>query len=219
MKIAICSPIHSGAKPHFVQCLARMLVHTMSVTLHENGQPVRPTLETFVYSTSNVAFSRRKLVDVALDWGAHWLLWLDADQIFPRDTLTRLLSRRQAIVGANCRRRDPTAVLPTAYTNKDGKPAAVFPHGDGIEQVLHLGMAVCLTHAEVFRKIGRPYFFEEMLDDGIHAFGEDVSFCHKARAAGFPVFVDHALSLDVGHIADIDLFFPKPAEMTEKAAG
>jgi GT2 family glycosyltransferase len=210
MKIAICSPIHSGAKPQFVQCLSRMIVRTMSATLQENGQPVTPTLETFIFSTSNVAYSRRKLVDIALDWGAHWLLWLDADQIFPPDTLTRLLGRRQAIVGANCRRRDPSAVFPTAYTNKDGKPAPVFPHGDGIEQVLHLGMAVCLTHAEVFRKIGRPYFFEEMLDDGIHAFGEDVSFCHKAREAGFPVHVDHALSMEVGHIADIDLFFPKP---------
>lgn len=209
MKIAICLPIHSGAKPQFVQCLARLIVHTESARLQEQGQPIKPQLETFVFSTSNVAFSRRRLVDIALDWGADWLLWLDADQIFPRDTLTHLLSRQRAIVGANCRRRDPNVVMPTAYTTRDGKPAPVFPDGDGIEEILHLGLAVCLTHAEVFRKMGRPYFFEQMHDDGIHAFGEDVSFCHKARAAGFPVFVDHALSRKVGHIADIDLYFPE----------
>ncbi len=209
MKIAICLPIHSGAKPQFVQCLARMIVHTESAQLQEKGQPIKPQLETFVFSTSNIAFSRRRLVDISLEWGADWLLWLDADQIFPADTLTWLLGRQRAIVGANCRRRDPSAVMPTAYTTKDGKPAPVFPHGDGIEEILHLGLAVCLTHAEVFRRIGRPYFFEQMHEDGIHSFGEDVSFCHKARAAGFPVFVDHALSRKVGHIADIDLYFPK----------
>lgn len=217
MKIAICCPIHSGAKPHFVQCLARMIAHTMSARMQEADQLIVPQLETFVFSTSNVAYSRRKLVDTALDWGAQWLLWLDADQIFPRDTLTHLLGRRQAIVGANVRRRDPKTVMPTAFTSKDGKPAPVFPAGDGIEQVLHLGLAVCLTHAEVFRKIGRPYFFEQMHEDGIHAFGEDVSFCHKAREAGFPVFVDHALTMAVGHIADIDLYFPADGATADPA--
>jgi GT2 family glycosyltransferase len=148
------------------------------------------------------------LADIALEWGALWLLWLDADQTFPPDTLTRLLARRKAIVGANCRRRDPDKIVPTAYIEQDGGLEPVLPSGDDVQEVANLGLAVCLTHANVFRKIGQPYFFDQMLPDGIHAIGEDVSFCRKARAAGFPVFVDHALSRAVGHMSSVELKFP-----------
>jgi hypothetical protein len=210
VKIAICIPVHSGAHPRFVESLSRMLVRTMSARLVDDRQKsIAPILETFVFSTSSIGYSRRRLADMALEWGANWLLWLDADQTFPPDTLLRLLGRRLSIVGVNIRRRSsPETVVPTAAIRKDGKLQPVWPQGDGVDQVEHLGMGICLTHADVFRKIGQPYFLEEITRDGIHAIGEDIMFCRKAAEAGYGAFVDNGLSREVGHMSEVELKFP-----------
>ena len=210
MKIAICLPIHSGANPRFVECLARMLVHTMTWRFADNEKgEIRPVLETFVYSTSSIGYSRRMLADKALEWGAIWLLWIDADQTFPRDTLVRLLKAQKAIVGVNIRRRSsPHSIVPTAAIRKDGKLEGVRPEGDGLSRVEHFGLGICLTHADVFNKMGQPYFYEEMTKDGVHAIGEDVMFFRKAAQAGYGAFVDNKLSREVGHMSEVELKFP-----------
>jgi glycosyltransferase involved in cell wall biosynthesis len=206
MKIALCMPIHSGAKPRFVECLSRLLVKTANGHFVEDGQTASPVIESFVYSTSGIAFARRKLVDLATEWGADWLFWLDADHTFPPDALLQLLARQKPVVGANYRRRNAAHEAPTAAGYKDGKFFPVMPGGDGIDEVMSLGMGLCLTHADVFRRIEKPYFYDEMRPDG-QMIGEDVTFCRKVRAAGIGVFVDHALSRQVGHITDVDLRF------------
>jgi hypothetical protein len=194
MKIALCMPIHSGAKPEFVLSLSRMIDWTHRSNMIEEGKPVTPVLKPLVYSSSNIAYSRCKIAAAALDSGADWLLWLDADHSFPGDTLTRLLGRGKPVIGANYRRRMPDEVKPTAYALRDGKLQPSMPKGEGIEEVAHLGMGVCLTHAEVFRRIARPYFQFGTRDDGA-TIGEDI-------------FVDQALSREVGHISDVELRFP-----------
>lgn len=206
MKIAICLPIHSGAHPLFVRSLSRLVAFTLMVKLEGPEGPIVPHIETFVFSTSNVAFSRRKLAEMALEWDAEWLFWLDADHTFPPDTLARLLAAGRAVIGANYRRRDPERVIHTAVGLNHGEPD--LADGEGTEEILHLGLGVCLTHSAVFRKIGQPYFSEEIHSDGMTTIGEDVNFCRKARAAGFPIHVDHALSREVGHMAFTELRLP-----------
>jgi hypothetical protein len=209
VKIALCLPIHGSAKPGFVQSLARLIQFTMAAEIDGPDGRVRPELDTFMFSCANIAYSRRHLARLALRWGAEWLLWLDADQIFPPDTLLRLLMRGRAIVGANIRRRDAGAVLPTAATLKQGVMAPLLPGGEDIEEVLFIGFGVCLVHRQVFERIGQPFFHDTIDADGFGLVGEDVNFCNAARKAGFRVYVDHALSWHVGHVADVPLYFPK----------
>ncbi|MDB5722012.1 MAG: hypothetical protein JWP15_2630, partial [Alphaproteobacteria bacterium] len=167
MKIAMCLPIHGGGKPAFIQSFGRMMDWTYRSNLQgADGQPVRVAIETLVYSSSSVAYSRCKIAAAALEWGADWLLWLDADQTFPPATLVRLLGRQKAVVGANYRRREPERVSSTAFRDRDGKLEPAFPQGDGIEPVAHLGLGICLTHADVFRRIERPFFFMDSRADG-----------------------------------------------------
>ena len=98
-------------------------------------------------------------------------------------------------------------VMSTAYSERDGRLSPAVPSGDGIEEVAQMGMGVCLTHSEVFRRIEPPYFFFEVREDGAQI-GEDVSFFTKVRAAGIRPFVDHALTREVGHMSEIELKFP-----------
>ena len=167
------------------------------------GKPAKPIIQPFVFGSSNVAYSRCRIAAAAMEWGADWLLWLDADHSFPENTLTRLLGRGRPIVGVNYRRR-MEEVKYTAYAMRDGNLVPATPEGDGIEQVEHMGMGVCLTHAEVFRRISPPYFHFDLREDGAQI-GEDVVFFGKVKAAGIPAFVDHALSREVGHMSEVEL--------------
>jgi hypothetical protein len=187
-----------------------MVAKTLASRLTGPDGTIKPVIETFMLSTPSVAYSRRKLAAAALEWGAEWILWLDADQTFPPDTLIRLLMHGKAIIGANIRRRIVDEIVPTAVRAVEGATESVFPAADGgIEEVLHIGLGVCLVHASVFQALKQPYFVETVAEDGITPIGEDVSLMHAARTAGFPAFVDHSLSMEVGHIAETILTFPR----------
>ena len=55
-----------------------------------------------------------------------------------------------------------------------------------------MGFGAVLIKAEVLKAIPRPWFF------GMEGTGEDVSFCYKARKAGFEVWMDTSIKL--GHL-------------------
>lgn len=207
MKIAFCMPIHSHAKPGFVQCFGRLCDWTYRARFQDqNGVASRIETETIVIGSSNVAHSRNAIAQEALDWGADWLFWLDADQTFPPDALGRLLARQVPMIGCNYRCRVPDQRLSTASAVRGGREVAIFPEGEGIEEVSHLGLGVFLVRADVMRTVGSPWFrFGETPEGGVE--GEDVHFFRKAKAAGFTPYVDHALSRQIGHVADIELMF------------
>jgi hypothetical protein len=76
-------------------------------------------------SCSMLTESRHRLVAEALAWEADYMLCLDADHVFPADTLVRLLAHNLPAVGANYPRR----FAPTAPTAAIVPPHA--PHGEG----------------------------------------------------------------------------------------
>jgi hypothetical protein len=86
----------------------------------------------------------------------------------------------------------------------------VVPQATGLEEALHLSLGACLIHSAVFRALKQPYFREGVGEDKVSIIGDDVLFFHEARKAGFVAMVDHALSRDVGHIAETVLRFPGP---------
>lgn len=128
------------------------------------------------------------------------VLFLDSDMRFPGDTIARLLSHNQMVVGANCaRRRMPTS--PTAGNWIDGKKHAVFTeaHSTGIEKVDALGTGVLMVDMTVFDNIALPWFATpwNARDNGYQ--GEDLYFCWLLSKCGVPVYVDHDLSREVRH--------------------
>ena len=117
LRVAICVPVYGMTHAKFTQSLANMIVHSLDAAIVREGRNVKLELETFMVSCSMLTESRHRLVAEALAWEADYMLCLDADHVFPADTLVRLLAHGLPAVGANYPRR----FAPTAPT------AAVIP--------------------------------------------------------------------------------------------
>lgn len=194
MKVALCIPYHGDVKARFAGSLFAL---GRAASHHD--------LNAILHTSSNLPIQRNKLATDALAWGADYLLWLDTDHTFPADTLGRLLAHGKDFVAANYRRRIPDRVVP-ASRGLDGELAGPK---EGLEEVQSVGFGVCLIRREVFESTSKPWFDLELAPDGLTGLGEDYYFCRKAGAAGHSIYVDHALSREVGHVAETVLHLPR----------
>lgn len=164
--------------------------------------------------SSIASHARSNCVIDALDHKVDYLLFLDSDMTFPRDTVSRLLAHRKDIVGGTYRKRGPpfeTMGLPMG----DG-PIEV---ASGIVQMRRLPTGCMLIDMRVFAKLKKPYFM--MVSDlkaGIE-YGEDVVFCDRARNAGFTIWCDVDLSMDLTHVTQTHLAITDPIGPPEERAG
>lgn len=185
MKVAICTPTHGDPSFHYTHSLAQLLIYTAG----------KLDLVYAARKASVVAIQRTIIARTALEEGADWLLWLDADQKFPANTLERLLSAGKDIVGCNyARREEPTG--PTAANIVGGETRHVWTTDEkaqrgSLEKVDALGFGCILTSAKAMRAVEAPQFRGEL---------EDYYFCEQARKAGFGIWLDHALSQHIGHV-------------------
>jgi hypothetical protein len=209
MKIALCIPCHGDTKAKFTQSLAAMIVHTLGANIVFKGERAVPEIEIFMVSCSLLPESRNRLVAEAIHWGADYMLWMDADHVFPRDALLRLLSHGLLVVGCNYARR-----FTPIWEGLDGgllwTDKAKFDAGL-VEECAHLGLGFCLMDMRVFGVLDHkaieagkndfwPLFRLDPKENGVGFYGEDVHFFRIIREAGISVNVDHGLSWDVGHI-------------------
>jgi hypothetical protein len=225
LKVAICIPSYGDPKFKFVHSFTNMLIYSLShATINDReGRPRLLEIDTFMVSCSMLTESRHTLVAAAIDWEADYMLCLDADHVFPHDTLMRLLAHGLPVVGCNYARR----VTPTA-------PTAAMDSGDEdstrhllyttqekadeglVEQCEHLGFGVLLIDMRVFdalwdhaKKHGDgnplPLFKFEPTANKIGMIGEDVFFFKKLAEAGIKPFIDHSLSWQVGHCYEVIL--------------
>lgn len=148
---------------------------------------------------------RNKLAQAALDQECDYILWIDADMRFPKNTIERLLAHDKDIVGVNATTRTlpvgPTAKqLKIDMEKKENHWYSINSKGKkGIERVTAIGCGVMLVKAKVFRETPKPWFYFYELPGG-KTLGEDVHFCIAAHDAGFETWVDHELSQEIGHI-------------------
>lgn len=105
--------------------------------------------------TSMISMGRNQSVEIALENGADYLMWVDSDIKLPPDSLLRLLSHKKDIVGATYNKRVPP------YETL-GKLAKLDPDQlrGGLHEAVLLPGGVVLVKADVYRKIGWPYYFE-----------------------------------------------------------
>lgn len=151
-------------------------------------------LQLITVKSSIVAEARNTGVDVAREFGADYLLFLDSDMLFPPTTLFRLLLHRKDIVGATYAKR----VAPFGILGRSLAEQPVGQTGDLIE-MQHLPTGCLLIKMSVFERLSRPYFQFGINADGA-IIGEDYVFCDRAREAGFRIWCDAGLSLELGHL-------------------
>ncbi len=212
MKIAICTPHYADVNPYFALSLAGMVKWTVQRgRIVFNGETVVPDIEMFMRSSSALPTIRNLLVKDALDWGANYLLWADADHSFPQDALIRLLSHNLPVVGVNYPRRGlnnhPTAVAldgTSLWTTEE------MANNREVSRVGGLGLGLCLMDMRIFdvlheRAIAAgnenfwPLFAFLAVPGRIDGIGEDIYFFEKLESARISVHVDHALSWSIGH--------------------
>ena len=222
LKVAICVPVYGMTHAKFTQSLANMIVHSLEARIVCDGRNVKLELETFMVSCSMLTESRHRLVAEALAWGADHMLCLDADHVFPPDTLVRLLAHGLPAVGANYPRRfaptAPTAAISDAadetrsllYTTRELAERGL------VEPVGHLGFGVLLLDMRIFDALQAraeasgedsflPLFKFEPTANKVGMIGEDVFFFRKLAECGIRPFVDHRLSWEVGHLFEVVL--------------
>jgi cellulose synthase/poly-beta-1,6-N-acetylglucosamine synthase-like glycosyltransferase len=197
MRVGICIPSRGDMMIGTAFDLATMCGYDSR--FREGDQAIYTVNGTLIFD------QRNKLAQAALDDNCDYVLWVDADMRFPKNTLERLLAHDKDIVGVNATTR-AVPVKPTAknltidYEKKENHWLPVDSKGKtGIEQVTAIGCGVMLVKRKVFEQTPKPWFYFYELPGG-KTLGEDVHFCVAAHDAGFETWVDHGLSQEIGHI-------------------
>lgn len=161
-----------------------------------------------MFSASSLIYdARNKLGNIAVQNEAEFMLWLDSDIIFEPDLLDRMfdsLGDKDFITGLYFNRRPP--YKPTIFSEagySEGEGNLVIPVAehffdypkDRLFQIDACGFGCVLMKtkmfSEIFDKKGLPF-------SPILGFGEDISFCIRAKELGYELWCDPAIK--VGHI-------------------
>lgn len=159
-----------------------------------------PGTEVMHLPSSLVHVAREAIAEHALRGGYTHLLWLDSDMQPPADALVRLLEHGLDIVGALCVQRKPP-YSPTAYSRlrlgevgeSDITPIAHVT--GGLDEVEGIGCGCTLVRVEVLEAVRRQ---NRLAYHPMPGYGEDLSFCLRARRAGYRIYVDTGLV--AGHV-------------------
>lgn len=171
--------------------------------------------------SSRIAVNRNVIVQNARTLGATDILWIDSDSVIPIQALMKLITHQKDIVCATTCRRKGTNREPVA-TPVDF--SSIQPNQLLIDMKI-VGFPFMLTSMRVFDKLDElglakngTYFAEPprwMVPDidGTEALvGEDEYWCYLVRKAGFQVWCDMELSMEIGHLG-IDTFYIQNAPL------
>lgn len=192
VKVAICFP--SGPMVHvdFMISTALMMKRNPEIefVLINNKSP-------------NIALSRNACVAMAQDQKADYLFFLDSDMDVPSDTITRLLSHKKDVIGANYRKRMEKVSF--AGNEDISKPEDL--RDNGILRAGFMPTGCLLVKMSVFDHIRRPYFFfglREYDDKEEKAvFGEDYVFSLKVLQAGYELWFDMDVTKKIKHVGQL----------------
>lgn len=153
----------------------------------------------------SISSARNLAVEGFLQGKAEWLLWVDSDMGFPPDSLEVLMASvdkdTRPIVGGLCfvaqekssdgMNGQRIVPKPTIYHYVEPgqfHPVAAYPT-NRLVQCAATGSAFILIHRRVFETLESDWYNRIPNPNG-KLMGEDVSFCVRAQAAGFPVWVN-----------------------------
>ena len=217
MKVMVAVPTHDQMPALSAYDLAQMMAFLGANYVGED-RPISAISLTFCTGTY-VHTAREQLARMAVEAGADYVLWVDADMRFPKDALIRLLKHRKDIVGINYSNRGVPPGFVAIKTIKPAERLVTGPDSTGLEPVEALGFGLTLMRGSVLRRIAekhrRMFWYDENEDGGL--VGEDVYFCKLARQEGFDIHVDHDLSKACAHVGVFEYLTDHPyAILTEK---
>lgn len=188
MKTFIAIPCFEHIEVDFVSCI-------------ENLNRVGLTSVNFL-AGSLVYDARENLLDAALKEKADYILWLDSDMTFDPNLLNNLIaSGKDFVSGLYFRRKPPFSpvIFKTIKLGFDGQHETEnydqYPENQLFE-IDACGFGAVLMKSEMAIEMHKK---DKTLFAPIPGYGEDISFCIRAKRAGYDLWCDSRVKL--GHIA------------------
>ena len=196
MRVAICIPARGQME----------VTTAFDLTMMAAYMAGKKNIDINVYTSQGTLIfdQRNSLVHTAVIEKCDYILFIDADMRFPKTTLERLLAHKKDIIGVNATTRmmPPKPTARNIQINEDGSVdwlEVLSNKEKGIGKVDAIGCGVMLIKTSCLKDIPQPYFYFEQLLKG-KLLGEDIYFCIKAKDAGIDTWVDHDLSMEIGHV-------------------
>lgn len=189
-KILVAVPTVGQVEIEYVNSILRLSKTTPADIVHSAGS--------LVYA------ARNNFVKQAIDESYTHLMFIDSDMVFNADALNVLLHHDKDIISGSIFSRVPP-YKPCFYEKlRIGEPGEVIVENvkelqDGLQEVEGVGTAFLLIKTEVLKTIiekHNVYPFQP-----ITGYGEDLSFCLRARQCGYGVWIDN--DLIIGHIGKV----------------
>ena len=145
---------------------------------------------------------RNNIVERALYEGVTHLIMMDVDQVYPPETIKKLLAHNLPVVGCRVHRRYPPFDSLMMRIEKVDENTNAYVSVDEWEEgelveVDATGGGCVMFNMDVFRALKYPWYETKLQENG-NVLGEDIHLCQKIQKAGFKIFVDS--SIEVGHL-------------------
>jgi len=138
---------------------------------------------------------REVLGDEVLTTEPDYILWLDADQLYPMETIVKLAKHVDSghlVVGGITPDKHTAKPMVYRFLNDAGSCAhdKAFEVGRGLVKVDAMGFGGIMMAREVLEKVRFPRF-PRVWDEAMQSYvGEDFGFYNKCRKAGIEVWAD-----------------------------
>lgn len=175
----------------FTECLANVIKEQDDLVVFATG--------------IDIGANRNAIAYRALLEQRDWVWFVDDDMVFSKDHLTRLIQHNQPVVASLYLNRKPP-FYPVAYNSMtlvDGVPvwrpvSLAGAPSEGLAEIVGAGTGGMLVRTDVFRAIEYDTWFDH------HQSTDDLAFCQRVAAAGFPIFLD--LGATMGHISTYEVW-------------
>lgn len=190
MQLAIGGPTRDQGPVSFAVDAAELYAYTREMGPWGRNVSIGWLASTYIH------VGRELFLEAARKQGATHVLWLDTDMSFPRTAAVQLFLHDQPIVGCNYRVRQPSGLF---TAQRDNQRIPTLETSTGLEEVEAMGFGVVLMRTEIVLDVPRPWFRHGLNAQG-GDIGEDIMFCRALREAGYPIYIDHDLSKEIGHV-------------------
>ena len=148
--------------------------------------------------------ARTDLGQIAIREKPDFVLWLDSDMVIPDSLMVELMNDmkgRDMVTALYHMRRPPYqpvlwSKLRKGLTADDTETEVVTEYPEEIFEVEGCGFGAVMMRTEVLETVADRY---HALFEPVPGFGEDLSFCLRARACGYTIWCDPRIQ--VGHKA------------------
>lgn len=190
LDVTIATPTYDGTVLYETdRCMQAMILHARDQGL-EVGCWRQPG--------PNLLDNRNACVNKAKKYESEYIFLIDADMIFPKDTLVRLLARKVDIVGClYFNRRRP--FMPNAAYYRNGKWEAITTWHHGLLDDLDgVAPGMLLVKMEVFDNVPKPHWEFPYFADTDSYGDEGYAFCRKAKEHAYKIHLD--TTIPTGHM-------------------